>query len=198
MLWFRRTTVPAAETPAADAPAVEPSPALWQLGIVGWLGRFPILERRRTEFGLWWGNRTPRERRLLMALAATAVLVLLLFAIYRPLSEARARAVADIHTYEVLAAQLRIAGPELARLRAIDRSASPGTVTSSASSFGLVVSRLEPQENMIRVTLENADFTKVMRWLVQLETTSTLRVSEIRIDRGPQPGIVNAQIGLRI
>ena len=50
--------------PAASrsaAPEVAPSPALWQLGITSWLGRFPVLERRRTEFGLWWGGRTPRE-----------------------------------------------------------------------------------------------------------------------------------------
>lgn len=177
-------------------PDVAPSPALWRLGIVNWLGRFPVLERRRTEFGLWWGARTPRERRLLIALSGTAVLVLLIAGIYRPLSDARARAVADIQTYEVLSAQLRIAGPELARLRAIDRSASPTLVTSSASSFGLTLSRVEPGEGGVRVSLQAADFTRLMQWLVQLESTSTLRVSEIRIDR-QSAGLVNARIGLR-
>ena len=180
------------------SPRVAPSPALWRLGIVDWIGKYPVLERRRTEFGLWWGNRTPRERRLLIVLAGTATLLLLVLAIYKPLADNRARAIADIHTYEVLAAQLRIAGPELARLRAIDRSASPTTVTSSASTFGLTVSRLEPQEGFIRVSLQNADFAKVIQWLVQLETTSTLRVSQVRMDRQATPGIVNAQITLKI
>ena len=181
----------------ARDPDVAPSPALWRMGIVSWMGRYPVLERRRTEFGLWWGARTPRERRLLMALAGTAALVFVTFVIYQPLRDARARARADIHTYEVLAAQLRIAGPELARLRAIDRSASPGIVSSSASAFGLAVGRVEPSEGLIRVTVEDADFTRVIQWLVQLETTSTLRVSAIRIDRQTTPGIVNAQITLR-
>jgi general secretion pathway protein M len=180
------------------SPAVAPSRALWRLPIVDWIGKYPVLERRRTEFGLWWGNRTPRERRLLIALAGTAALLLVVLAIYKPLADTRARAVADIHTYEVLAAQLRIAGPELARLRAIDRSASPATVTSSASSFGLTVSKLEPQPGFIRVSLQNADFTKVIQWLVQLETSSTLRVSQVRMDRQNVPGIVNAQITLKI
>jgi general secretion pathway protein M len=180
------------------SPKVAPSPALWRLGIVDWVGRYPVLERRRTEFGLWWGNRTPRERRLLIALASTATLVLLIMAIYKPLADTRSRAMADIHTYEVLAAQLRIAGPELARLRAIDRSASPATVASSASSFGLTLSRIEPQEGFIRVSLQDADFTKVVQWLVQLESTSTLRVSQVRMDRRPTPGFINAQITLKI
>ena len=179
------------------APDVAPSPALWRLGIVAWLGRFPVLERRRTEFGLWWGGRTPRERRLLIALAGTAALVLLIGGIYRPLADARARALADIQTYEVLAAQLRIAGPELARLRAIDRSGSPALVSSSASSFGLTLGRVEPADGVVRVTVQDADFTRLMQWLVQLESTSMLRVSDIRIDRQSTPGIVNAQIGLR-
>jgi general secretion pathway protein M len=183
--------------PDRRSPEVAPSPALWRLGVVDWIGKYPVLERRRTEFGLWWGNRTPRERRLLIALSGTLTLVLLIMAIYRPLADARARAVADIHTYEVLAAQLRIAGPELARLRAIDRSASPATVSSSASSFGLAVSRLEPQDGMIRVTLQEADFAKVIQWLVQLEGSTTLRVSQVRMDRGRGPGLVNAQITLK-
>ena len=180
----------------SSAPEVAPSPALWQLGITSWLGRFPVLERRRTEFGLWWGGRTPRERRLLIALSGTAALVLVIFGIYQPLRDVRARAVADIQTYEVLSAQLRIAGPELARLRAIDRSASPGIVSSSASAFGLTLARVEPQDGLIRVTLEDADFTKIIQWLVQLESTTTLRVSNIRVDRQPTPGIVDVQIAL--
>ena len=179
------------------SPEVSPSPALWRMGIVSWLGRYPVLERKRTEFGLWWGARTPRERRLLMALAGTAAIVLVLVGVYQPLRDARARAVADIHTYEVLAAQLRIAGPELVRLRAIDRSASPAIVSSSASAFGLAVGRVEPSDGLIRVTLQDADFTRLIQWLVQLETTSILRVSQVRIDRQATPGIVNAQITLR-
>ena len=178
------------------APEVAPSPALWQLGIVSWLGRFPVLERRRTEFGLWWGARTPRERRLLIALGGTAAIALIIFGIYQPLRDARARAVADIHTYEVLTAQLRIAGPELARLRAIDRTASPGMISGSASASGLTLARVEPLEGVVRVTLEDADFTKIIQWLVQLESTSSWRVSSIRADRQATPGIVDAQIAL--
>jgi general secretion pathway protein M len=179
------------------APRVAPSPALWRLGIVDWVGKYPILERRRTDFGIWWGNRTPRERHLLIVLAGSATIVLLVFAIYRPLADTRARAVADIQTYEVLAAQLRTAGPELARLRAINRSASPATVTSSASSFGFTPSKVEPAEGMIRVIVQDADFTKVVQWLVHIETTTHLRISQARMERRPTPGLVNAQIVLR-
>jgi general secretion pathway protein M len=181
---------------SSSAPEVAPSPALWQLGITSWLGRFPVLERRRTEFGLWWGGRTPRERRLLIALGGTAALVFIVLGVYQPLRDVRARAVADIQTYEVLSAQLKIAGPELARLRAIDRSASPAIISSSAPAFGLTLTRVEPQDALVRVTLEDADFSKLIQWLVQLESTTTLRVSNFRADRKATPGLVDAQIVL--
>jgi general secretion pathway protein M len=161
------------------------------------LARYPVLAQRRSDLASWWGNRTPRERRLLIALGGTALLVLLVMAIYRPLADARARAVADIRTYEALAAQLRIAGPELARLRAMDRSAAPALVTRTASGYGLTIGRIEPAGGALRVTLQNADFTQLVQWLVQLETTSTLRVSNIRIERTAAAGIVNAQIALK-
>lgn len=178
------------------APRVAPSPALWRLGIVDWVGKNPILERQRTSFGLWWGARTPRERRLLIVLSSTATLALLIMAVYRPLADIRTRAVADIRTYEVLAAQLKIAGPELARLRAIERSISPTILTGSASSFGLTP-RVEPAGRNLRVTVQDADFTKVIQWLVQVETTTNLRVSQVRMERGSAPGIVNSRIMLK-
>lgn len=134
---------------------------------------------------------------MLVVCAGTAAIALLIIAIYRPLSNARSRAVGDIHTYEVLAAQLRMAGPEVARLRALDRRAAPAAVTTSASAFGLSVSRLEQQDGLLRLSLQDADFTKLIQWLVQLETTTTLRVSEIKVERGSTAGLVNAEIGLK-
>ena len=186
----------AAIPPEGRVPDVSPSRALWRLGIVDWLGRFPVLERRRTEFGLWWGARTPRERRLLLVLGGTALLVLLLAGIYRPLSDIRSRAIADIHTYEVLAAQLRIAGPELARLRSVDRSGSAATVASSAATFGLMVSPIEGEDGSVRVSVQDGDFTKIVQWLAQVESSSTFRLSGLRVERQAAPGLVDAEVVL--
>lgn len=189
MRWIQRF-----RSPAEDTGVTLPARGAF---LTAALARYPVLARRRGDLASWWGNRTPRERRLLMALGGTALLALLVLAIYRPLAEARASAVADIRTYEVLAAQLRIAGPELARLRAMDRSAAPALVNRTASGYGLTVGRLEPDGGAVRVSLQNADFTQLVQWLVQLETTSTLRVSKIRMERTATPGVVNAQIALK-
>ncbi|CAA9517454.1 MAG: hypothetical protein AVDCRST_MAG39-2285 [uncultured Sphingomonadaceae bacterium] len=180
---------------AARAP--RPSPALWRSGITEWFGRFPVLERPRSAFGRWWGDRSPRERRLLVALAATAAVSLLIAGIYRPLAATRARAAADIRTYEVLAAQLRTAGPELARLRALDRSGSPAAATGSASSYGLQFRQLPSADGVTRLQFDGVEFARLLQWLAQLETTTTSRVVELRIDRRPEPGLVSARVGLR-
>ena len=181
-----------------DQPTVpRPSAALWRSGITEWLGRLPVLERPRSAFGRWWGDRSPRERRLLVALAVTLTVAAVIAGIYRPLSAARARAYADIRTYEVLAAQLRTAGPELARLRAIDRSGSPTLATSSASSYGLAFRQLPPAGGVTRLAFDQVEFTRLVQWLAQLENTTTLRIAELRIARRPESGMVSAQVGLR-
>lgn len=172
------------------------APALWRSGIVGFLGKSPIFEQRRTEFGLWWGKRSPRERRLLLALSLTAALALLVAAVYRPLAATRAQAVADIRTYDVLIAQLRTAGPELGRLRSLNRGDAPALVSSSAAGYGLVVAGLRSNQGVIQLSFENAEFTRIVQWLAQIESTSALRLRAITLRRQPAPGIVNARIAL--
>ena len=174
-----------------------PSPALWRSGIVEWFSRLPVLERPRSAFGAWWGGRSPRERRLLLVLAGTLGVAAVIAGIYRPLSNKREQALADIRTYEVLAAQLRTAGPDLARLRAIDRSGSPALITGSAAGFGLTPRPLPAGAGVTRVAFDRVEFTRLIQWLAQLENATTLRITELRIERRPEPGMVSAQIGLR-
>lgn len=174
-----------------------PSPALWRSGLVGWLGRYPVLEQRRSQFAEWFGNRTPSERALLMALASMLALVLIVFAIYRPLRDARAQAVEDIQTYETLASNLRAAGPDIARLKSMQRGDPPTVLRSTANNYGLVPTQVNAAGAMTEAVFANVDFGRTVQWLAQIEQVSDLRVAEARFDRGTTAGLVNARILLR-
>lgn len=173
------------------------APALWRSGFIEMMGRYPVFEQRRTQFGLWWGERSPRERRLLLALGGTAALAGIVTGIYQPLAEARASALADIKTYEVLISQLRTAGPELSRLKNLKRGAAPAYVSSSARSYGLTVASLQGSGGGVVVTLQNAEFVKIVQWLAQVESESTLRLSNIQMVRKQVPGMVDARLVFR-
>ncbi len=185
----------------ADKPTgwgkVRLAPALWRSGFIELVGRYPVFERKRTEWGLWWGKRSPRERRLLLALGGTAALAGIVTGIYQPLAASRASALADIHTYEVLISQLRTAGPELSRLKNLKRGAAPAYVSSSARSYGLTVSGLQGTGGSVAVSFQNADFVKVVQWLAQVENESTLRLMNIQVVRRQVPGMVDVKLVLR-
>jgi general secretion pathway protein M len=68
-------------------------------------------------------------------------------------------------------------------------------VNASARSSGLNLQRFEPEGDLrVRVTLENAVFTDVMRWIVVLEQQHGLTVENFNADQRGQPGIVNIRL----
>lgn len=188
---------PVHSAPATGWAKVRLAPALWRSGFIELVGRYPVFEERRTQWGLWWGKRSPRERRLLLALGGTAALAGIVTGIYQPLAESRASALADIQTYEVLISQLRTAGPELSRLKNLKRGAAPAYVSGSARSYGLTVAGLQATGGSVSVAFQNENFVKVVQWIAQVENESTLRLMNIQVVRRQTPGIVDAKLVFR-
>ncbi len=144
----------------------------------------------------WWAQRLPRERLLIAIMAGLAVLAVLMFGVWKPIESARARARTDIRTYETLSSQMRAAGPEAVR-RAVNQSAAgAGGLTDSAAAVGLTIRRIDPDGDRTRVALEDVPFAVVVDWLDRVERDNGLRAVEVKMERRPAPGVVNAEITL--
>ena len=154
-------------------------------------------EPLRDEAQRWLAQRSVRERRLLAVLAAIAAAALLWALAWQPLARARVKAVGDIHAYDALIAQLRVAGPDVARVAATRRVSASTVINDSASRAGLTIRRLEPQGARTEVTLEEAPFGKLTEWLAGLERDAGLTVATIKIERRPAPGVVTVQLTLK-
>jgi general secretion pathway protein M len=90
-------------------------------------------------------------------------------------------------------AQARVAGAA----PAARTSGSPlGVVDVSARSAGLgsALRRVRPLESAVEAELEGAPYTALISWLAALESLHGLRVVSLSIDRGNEPGRVNAQL----
>ncbi len=155
------------------------------------------LEPLRDGAQRWLAQRTVRERRLLAALAAVVAAALLWALVWQPLARAHAKAAADIHAYDALIAQLRVAGPDVARVAATRRVSAATVINDSASRTGLTIRRLEPQGARTEVTLEEVPFDKLTEWLAGLERDAGLTVAAIKIERRPAPGVVTVQLTLK-
>jgi general secretion pathway protein M len=141
----------------------------------------------------WWSERSLREQVLVGAFAALAIFALLIVAIIRPLQSARAAALSDIRSADMLAARVTAAGPAIATQARMRSGTSSAIVTDSVAAAGLSVQRIEPEGGRLRVVLGDASFDTVLRWVADVEASSNLRVGEARIERRPAPGIVSAQ-----
>jgi general secretion pathway protein M len=156
--------------------------------------RTPAIESALARFDAWWSQRSHRERVMLSVLAVILAALVLVFAVIRPLQNARAKAFADIRTYETLNARLRAAGPLAPRRGPARTGPAAQVVSESASAFGLSP-RVEAVPGGVRATLTDASYESVMSWLADLGATSTLRVRRVSLQRAATPGRVSATVG---
>lgn len=142
----------------------------------------------------FWKQRNGRERGLLMALTALLAGYGLYAGVLRPLSDIRTAALASIARSEDALAQL--ASMPLGNGPQVSVSVQPitATVTETAADHGLTIRRMEPEGGGARLTVEDAGFPEILRWIEALEGEYGLRVVTLEMDRRPAPGVVSANL----
>ena len=145
--------------------------------------------------GSWWARRSPRERWLLVGLAAVAALYGVIVGVAQPLLAGRAAALAAIAEHDRALAALA-ALPAEAETAPSRSAALPvaGVLTQTAPDFDLAIRRIEPEGAGARLVLDDAEFAGVLLWIEELERDHGLRLTAIEMDRRPEPGVVSAQM----
>lgn len=157
--------------------------------------QLPTLDAGLSRSDSWWQARSPRERSLLTGLAVLLGALLLVYGVVKPIQGARAEALADIRTYETLNARIRAAGT-LSAVKPQRRTGAPGAIaTQSAAAFGVALTTT-PSAGGTQVTVGDASYDSLVRWLADMTTTSDLRIRRVTIQRLSVPGHVTAQLEL--
>lgn len=153
------------------------------------------LDSAIARFDAWWNGRSPRERILFSVMAVLIGGVVLLYGIVMPLQNARAKAFADIRTYETLNARIRAAGglqPQGPRPQA--RVGRPDqAVIASGATLG-VTPTVEPVTGGVRATVADASYDSVMSWLADVGATTKLKVKRVSMKRLAAPGRISATV----
>lgn len=158
---------------------------------------FPTAEPTRQKLIAFWQARSRREQWLLGGLGALFTLWLLAVAVVLPIQRARAEALADIRTYEGLTSRLRSAGAIGSQPSSVQLAGSPATIlATSAAPFG-IVPVVSGDDAAIRVTVADASYESVLRWIAAVEQSSRLRFVRMRLDRRPTSGFVAAELMVR-
>lgn len=130
---------------------------------------------------LWYSSKNPNEKKIILVLALLISLTFLIYGILKPSYQLRLTAQKNYQNAQGLLWQLQA-------LPTINTSTSESgsllsTLNSSATELNIVLARVEPEgDNIVRVSLDKADFNHFSKWLVQLETQK-IRLSELNVER---------------
>ena len=152
----------------------------------------------------WYQSRQPREQRVLQALLATVIVLLLISALWMPAWNVRAREISNWERQGKLLAWIQ---GNAAMIRQ-QKQAAPGNsaapagnwiagLSKSAASANVVLKGFNPDgDNSVRIQLENQPFSASFLWLQQLSSQG-IQVSSAEILPGAAPGRINLRATLR-
>lgn len=145
-------------------------------------------------------NLSARERFLILVLGPILLVALTFQFIWLPLQAKRIASAAEIAGYGQVIDRVATWGSDtgivLPTSTALTTPLST-RVTQSAETAGLILRRLEPEGDMLRVTVDDVAFANVILWLSDLEVSQSVIVSAIEIDRRTAPGTVSARLLLK-
>ncbi|KPF82460.1 hypothetical protein IP78_03895 [Brevundimonas sp. AAP58] len=140
---------------------------------------------------VWYAARSRREQILLAGLGVLLAGAVLWLLILRPLLDARAASVARIAAYEDVMVRVRTAGPPGPMVAGLDGPLETA-IPTQAATFG-VVPTVAMDGEAATVTVSEGRYDSLIPWLSALEASGA-NLSSVELQRGSQPGAVNATL----
>lgn len=155
----------------------------------------------------WFNGLAPRERLMVSVAAVIVALALIYAAAWSPLASSVVRLENSVEEQQALKQWMQQSAAEVNQLR--NSSGATGASghrsllavvdqTSKQSQLAPAVKRIEPDgQELVRVTLEQASFDDMVKWLGGLQRSSAVSVEDISIERQAESGRVNVRLTLK-
>ena len=152
------------------------------------------------QIGQWYAVKSKSDRIVINAVAALLLFSIAILGVWQPIqinnNEQRSRYVNELTLTEWIAINKnKLKTLSNSPLKQSDTSSAVARITNAANQNKVTLDRLQPEsDGSVSISLQNQNFTKVLRWLVQLETQQGLTVLRLGIDKGSKTGEVSVQI----
>ncbi len=140
-----------------------------------------------------WVQRTARERRLLVVLAAVLGILVVWLLLWQPLQHALA-AQAQRQT------RLAALSGQMARLPArVDNASVENLLRQRATALGITLASVKRNDNTLQVAVAAANADALLAWLLALEAQGVVQVLELTMQgKTPADGSVSASLVLGV
>ncbi|MGH8370088.1 MAG: type II secretion system protein GspM [Gammaproteobacteria bacterium] len=162
--------------------------------------------KQYAELRRWFFSLEQRERRVLTGGAVILLAVIVYGAIFEPFAHSKATLTEHVSEQRALLEWMRPAATRIQALGGTRPAALPvgsllATINHEASSAGLGQALRQVQQQndgSVRVQLEGASFDTVLQWLSHLHRQFGISVSDMSVQRGSSPGLVNVNLSLQV
>ncbi|MGL1955992.1 MAG: type II secretion system protein M [Colwellia sp.] len=146
----------------------------------------------------WWQQLNSREQRLVASMGLVAIIFIFYSAIWQPLNSNIDKANEKLVRQQAL---LTWVTDNTARYQQAKKNGSTGKsktslssiVNSSANTYKLSITRIQPQGEDIQVWIDTAPFTQLLFWLEHLANNEGLQVKNIDLSRADRAGEVRVR-----
>jgi len=141
----------------------------------------------------YWGSLKEQEQQLIMVAGGIFVVFVLVMGIFRPLNNAIAQAQADqIKQQELLTwvdnsiVKLKAAGS-----RSISNNKNLSQIVNTTRGrFDITISKMQPSDNSLRLTIDSVQFNKLVEWLDEMVNNEGVQIENLDLSRDDKQGYV--------
>ncbi|HEY2627472.1 MAG TPA: type II secretion system protein GspM [Usitatibacter sp.] len=147
----------------------------------------------------FWGSRSERERRVIFTCGGLLALLLVFALVWLPLERTRSNLSLSLPQLRASIEQLKRDADEVKRLKAIAPTVTgkPAPLVTLATQNTLTGAQVSvPDDRHVHVVASDVGFTRLLDWLVSVQSTHALRVESARIEALPMTGRVRADLTL--
>ncbi|GEK09698.1 type II secretion system protein M [Pseudoalteromonas sp. McH1-7] len=141
----------------------------------------------------YWQGLKEQEQKLLIFAGAVFVVFVLVMGIFRPLNQAVNDAELKLQRNHEL---VNWVGQSVNKLKANSptRVTSSGSISqvvnSTRSRFKINISKMQPNGDALRLTIDNVEFNQLIAWVDELTNRHGVRVENLDLTQGNTPGFV--------
>ena len=150
-------------------------------------------------FATFWEARSERERRVIVQCGVLLAILLVFALVWLPLERTRTRLEITLPQLRASIEQLKRDADEVKRLKSIAPTVTgkPAPLVSLATQNTLTGAQVSvPDDKHVHVVANDVGFTRLLDWLVSVQSTHALRVESARIEALATTGRVRADLTL--
>jgi len=141
----------------------------------------------------YWQSLKEQEQKLLMIAGGIFVIFIFMMGIWRPLNNAIDTSTKELNKQQDLSLWMQ---SSIAKIKQADPKASMSSgslsqvVNNTRNKYQIVISKMQPKDNTLRLTIESVEFNKLVDWLTLLVEKHQITIEKIDMSKDDNTGYV--------